>query len=191
MSTSAAPDGTSGADSRDPRVVRRTRWWVSAVTFVLGIGVGVVATGLLTSGVEPLPANQGGAGPAPTTGPGAAGNGGLGVQAQINDACLRVINDAQDTYGIINGVGQAAADLDFAQLDVVVRRLQPLQPRLESNLAACNVTTRLADGEVAPSASQAPSTAPATPPVTATAGATGSPTGPATVPPTSAVPTTG
>ncbi|WP_324277669.1 hypothetical protein [Blastococcus brunescens] len=58
----------------------------------------------------------------------------------MNGACLGAFNAAEDAYGTMDELGQAAAALDAAQLDELVRRLQPLQRQLEADLAACRVT---------------------------------------------------
>ena len=59
-------------------------------------------------------------------------------------------------YRAVDDLGEAAGELDAARLDEVVRRLQPLQDRLEENVAGCEVVTRLSDGSAATSTSSAP-----------------------------------
>jgi hypothetical protein len=46
----------------------------------------------------------------------------------------------------VDELDQAAADLDTSLLDDVIRRLQPLLPRLRGNLQDCQVVTHLPDG---------------------------------------------
>jgi hypothetical protein len=79
------------------------------------------------------------------------------TEARVNAACLRVINEAQDVYRIISGLGEAANDVDLQRLDDIVRRLQPIEPRLARDLQECRVDTQLAGD---------PSAAPSTPPPT-------------------------
>jgi hypothetical protein len=67
---------------------------------------------------------------------------------QVNQACLRSINAAQDVYQQLDALAQAAQNLDAARLDEVIRNLQPLEQRLRDSLPACQVTTRLPDGSV-------------------------------------------
>lgn len=112
---------------------------VVAVVFLLGLTLGAVAVGLLGDSAPPPTAIQADAGPEgrgliaadldPEAGP-----------FQVNGACLGAFNAAQDAYATIDDLGQAASALDAAQLDEVVRRLQPLQQQLEDDLAACRVT---------------------------------------------------
>jgi hypothetical protein len=58
----------------------------------------------------------------------------------VNAACLRAINAAQDIADSVDDLGAAAAALDAARLDEVVRRLQPLQQRLQESSADCEVS---------------------------------------------------
>ena len=83
-----------------------------------------------------------------TPGPSPAGSGGATGEVTVNAACVRAVNDAQDTYAAINDLADAASSLNAARLDEIVRRLQPLQRRLEADLRACRVATRLPDGSV-------------------------------------------
>lgn len=114
----------------------RWPWWVAAITFVVGLVVGVIAVGLLSSGKPDFPTVAGSpdtrTSPFPTT---------AGASAEVNASCLEVINEAQELYNILNGVGEAAADVDLQRLDDIVRQLQPIQPRLQRDLQNCNVNT--------------------------------------------------
>ena len=130
--------GPQGAAS-PTRAGGRWPWWVAAITFVVGLVVGVIAVGLLSSGKPDFPTAAGSAGspdtrtsPFPTT---------AGASAEVNASCLQVINEAQELYNILNGVGEAAADVDLQRLDDIVRQLQPIQPRLQRDLQNCNVNT--------------------------------------------------
>jgi hypothetical protein len=111
---------------------------VMAAVFVLGLTFGAVAVGLLSGSTPP---------PVAATSDGAAGGGvtvgpfpRTGGEFRVNAACLGAVNAAQDAYSAIDELSEAAAALDAARLDEVVRRLQPLQPQLEEDLGACEVT---------------------------------------------------
>lgn len=123
--------------------VSRVRWWVAGLTFVAGVVVGVVIAGLLigttpefgastpgSASTQPSEDQQRVDGTVPVT-----------AQARVNAACLRVINEAQDVYRILTDVDEAASDVDFQRLDDIVRRLQPVQARLERDLQECRVDT--------------------------------------------------
>jgi hypothetical protein len=47
-------------------------------------------------------------------------------------------------HRILSEVDEAARDVDFQQLDDIVRRLQPVQARLERDLQECRVDTSVA-----------------------------------------------
>lgn len=128
-------------DDRAPRSRRRDVWWtgwLAAGTFVLGLVAGVLLLALL--GTEPAAptAREAAAGPGPV-GPGTASAEETG-RVEVNAACLRAINAAQDIAAAVEDLGTAAAVLDAAQLDEVIRRLQPLQDRLQENTADCEAT---------------------------------------------------
>jgi len=120
---------------------------VSAITFVGGVVVGVIAVGLLSAGTPSFGTGAPGGGAASTSGLG-PGPGGVPVvaQAQVNAACLSVINEAQDTYLVLTDVSEAAADVDLQQLDDIVRRLQPIEARLSQDLPNCEVDTSVQTG---------------------------------------------
>lgn len=137
--TPAAPDA---GGSRGPR------WWVVAITFVGGVLVGVLGVSLLVATTPDFGAAAGSPGAAGDPGvPTPSGRASVPVvaEARVNAACLRVINQAQDVYRIISGLDEAAKDVDLQRLDDIVRRLQPIEPRLARDLQACRVTTRLED----------------------------------------------
>lgn len=157
----------------DP-VPRRSRWWVAGIAFVAGVVVGVLAVGLLSSGNpdfssvgrQPTPSSS-----APS--PGASGTVAVTGQAEVNAACLRVINAAQDVYTILAEVDDAASATDLQQLDDIVRRLEPIQPRLEQGLRDCRVQTGVAGGVgSASSPGQPPATSPGTRVPSPTSGST-------------------
>ncbi|MFL6026285.1 MAG: hypothetical protein ACJ72K_05075 [Friedmanniella sp.] len=68
------------------------------------------------------------------------------AEAQVNAACLAVINEAQDMYVVLTGLGQAVTDVDLQQLDDIVRRLQPIEARLGGDLQECKVDTGVVTG---------------------------------------------
>jgi hypothetical protein len=140
-STEGAPHGGARAGTPPARWSPATGFrtgLVLAVVLVLGFTLGAVAVGLL--GDTPPPMTDGRADVE-------AGNDGLVLgdldpdagPYQVNEACLGAVNALQDAYATVDDLGQAAAALDAAQLDEVVRRLQPLQRQLETDIAACEV----------------------------------------------------
>jgi hypothetical protein len=139
---------------------RRLRWWVAGITLVVGFVFGVLAVGLLSAGTPEFGA-EGGAGPgnaqttfAPTPG----GTMPVVAEARVNAACLSVINEAQDMYTVLTGLGQAVKDVDLQQLDDIVRRLQPIEARLGQDLQKCEVQT-----DVVTNPTGTPSPQPSTP----------------------------
>ncbi|MGI3786353.1 MAG: hypothetical protein ACRYG2_36885 [Janthinobacterium lividum] len=84
----------------------------------------------------------------------------MAARAQVNAACLRVINDAQDVYQRLQGVGAATA-VDLQRLDDVVRQLQPSEARLQTDLPACEVDTSVEEpGSSSPDPRPVPSPSP-------------------------------
>jgi hypothetical protein len=118
-------------------------------TFVLGVLAGALLVGLLGQDPPTAPVGQGA--PPTETAPGSRPPSTADPTdgTQVNAACLRAINAAQDIAAAVDDVGAAAAALDAARLDEVVRRLQPLQQRLEENTADCQVA-QPATGEPEP-----------------------------------------
>lgn len=133
---------------------------------VVGLFVGGIVVGLLSSGSSTSQAGSptGGGAPSVSGSPRASVSPSSGATAQINvnDACLRAINAAQDAYAALNDVGDAARQLNATRLDEIVRRLQPLQSRLRNDVQACRVVTRLPDGSTltSPPPAIAPSPSP-------------------------------
>lgn len=144
-SSSAMNDDLVGP--RPPGRFGRSRWWLLVAVFVGGVVVGVLTVGLLNATTPEFLA-QGPGGAAPTSAAGPAGSESVPVtaEARVNAACLRVINEAQDVYTILTGVDDAVTDVDLQQLDDIVRQLQPLEPRLQQDLQACRVDTRIGTG---------------------------------------------
>jgi hypothetical protein len=50
-----------------------------------------------------------------------------------------VINGAQDVTTTLSEVGPAIRDVNLQQLDDIVRRLQPIQTRLQNDLQDCQI----------------------------------------------------
>ena len=65
------------------------------------------------------------------------------ASAQVNAACLRVINEAQDVATTLSEVGPAITAVNLQQLDDVVRRLQSIQRRLDDDLRNCKVEAQV------------------------------------------------
>lgn len=146
VSSGENPDDSSQEPQAGTPAERdRSPWWLAAVTFVVGLVVGIVTVGLLNAGTpdfvtanEPE-ATDAATSPAPTSAS-------AGVQAQVNAACLRVINEAQDTNTVLADVLQATKDVDLRKLDEIVRQLQAIQPRAARDLKACRVDTGVTGG---------------------------------------------
>ncbi|GAA3605669.1 hypothetical protein [Microlunatus ginsengisoli] len=174
-SDAAGPDDDQpAAEVAESSTESASRWWVAAVTFVAGVVTGVLAVGLLSWGkpdfvtaVENVP-STGTTARVPT---GIETTGVTGT-VEVNVACLRVINEAQDIYTILTGADQAVQDVDLQQLDDIVRRLQPIEPRLERDLVDCrvagNVDTGASGAAPSPVIPTAGSAGPATPTATST-----------------------
>jgi hypothetical protein len=161
MTSSRDPGATSHPPPPDASK-SRPRWWLGVIVFAGGLIVGVLTIALLFSTTPDFgAAEQPGQGPDAT--PSNVASVPVVAEARVNAACLRVINQAQDVYRIISGVDDAAADVDLQRLDDIVRRLQPLEPRLERDLQACRVDTRVADDPSAPPDSPVPTVPQPTP----------------------------
>ncbi|HEY5149448.1 MAG TPA: hypothetical protein VIJ23_06445 [Mycobacterium sp.] len=119
-------------------------WWLATGTLVIGLFLGALIVGLLSTGSTTPPGSPGAAAlgpPVVTASTGTAPAGSSDMNITVNDACLRAVNAAQDAYTALTDIGGAAKQLNAAQLDEIVRRLQPLQKSLQANLTACRVTT--------------------------------------------------
>jgi hypothetical protein len=127
----AGTDLKQRADYSGRRIQRPSRWWIAALTFIVGVVVGVLTVGLLDIGRPDVLSAQTSAPPSVP----------VAASAQVNAACLRVINDAQDVSIILSEVAPAASAVNLQQLDDIVRRLQSIQPRLERDLSDCRVET--------------------------------------------------
>lgn len=155
-------DGLGDGSTRSvaPVQTRRLRWWVAGITFVAGFVFGIIAVGLLSLGTPDFGTQAGpGAGTAsPTLGPSPGGTVPVVAEARVNAACLAVINEAQDVYNVLSGLGQAVKDVDLQQLDDIVRRLQPIEARLGQDLQRCEVDTGIVTNPTTTAASPEPGT---------------------------------
>jgi hypothetical protein len=127
-----------------PAQTRRLRWWIAGITLVVGFVFGVIAVGLLSLGTPDFGTEgRPGAGSTapPTVAPTPGSTNPVVAEARVNAACLSVINEAQDMYTVLTGLGQAVKDVDLQQLDDIVRRLQPIEARLGQDLQKCEVNT--------------------------------------------------
>jgi hypothetical protein len=137
----AGTDSKHQADDATMPPQRRSRWWIAVLTFVAGVAVGVLIVGFLTrSTPDPSAAPS-----APPTSPSPAGSQSVpaAASAQVNAACLRVINEAQDVATIVSEVGPAITAVNLQQLDDIVRRLQSVQARLDDDLRDCKVDAQV------------------------------------------------
>jgi hypothetical protein len=137
----AGTDSKHQADDATMPPQRRSRWWIAVLTFVAGVAVGVLIVGFLTRSTPDFS----GAPSAPPTSPSPAGSQGVpaAASAQVNAACLRVINEAQDVATILSEVGPAITAVNLQQLDDIVRRLQSIQARLDDDLRDCKVEAQV------------------------------------------------
>ena len=128
----------------------RSHWWVPALAFLGGLVVGIVVVALLNLSTPDFGAGygRGGAGSSETARPTAPAEVPVAARAEVNEACLRVINEAQDVYVIVSGISQVDTDVDLQLLDDLVRQLQPIEPRLARDLADCRVDTELGGPDV-------------------------------------------
>ena len=142
-----------------PSAARRERarkWLAAAAIFAAGALTVGLPVGLLSGGSPPR------RGPEPSaaaTGPSASGAAG---QVTVNTSCIEAIHDAQTVRAQLNKLGQAAQQLNFGQLDQVVRKLEPIQNRLSADSRACRIVTQLPGGSQVTSRPAVPAT-PASP----------------------------
>ena len=173
----AATDPAAPDDPR-ARPPRTSGLWWKILLFAGGVLVGVLGVGLLNATTPDFAAAAGAASTGTSGQPG--GSVSAGVEARVNAACLGVINEAQDVYAVLGDLGQAVDDVDLTALDDIVRRLQPIEPRLGRDLTGCRVDTTVTSGGTSPA-----------PSASSTTGTTSAPTtGPTAAGPTSTVPST-
>ena len=142
--------GSSGASGATRPIL--PRWWVALALMGVGLVAGVLLVGLLDTGrpdFATAAAEQGASSGATSTSQ--PGDIPIAAEARVNAACLRVINEAQAVTGVLTGVPGATQDVDLQRLDDIVRRLQPLQPRLAQDLRDCRVSAGTSGQSVGPS----------------------------------------
>lgn len=137
----ASTDSQRPFDDEAVRPKRRSRWWIAALTFVAGVVIGVLIVGFLDSSTSDFSAAQ--SAPSTSPSPAAGQSEPAAASAQVNAACLRVINHAQDVATILSEVGPAITAVNLQQLDDIVRRLQSIQTRLEVDLRDCKVNAEV------------------------------------------------
>ena len=146
----ASTDSQRPFDDGAVRPKRRSRWWIAALTFVAGVAIGVLIVGFLNRSTSDFSAAQ--SAPSTSPSPVVGQSEPAAASAQVNAACLRVINHAQDISTILSEVGPAVTAVNLQQLDDIVRRLQSIQARLDDDLRGCKV-----EGQVNRTPTAAPS----------------------------------
>lgn len=166
----------------------RVPWWTAVLIGMGGVLVGVLLVGILSVTNPAFVQERDEAVASAGTQPSGQGTIEVQAQAQVNAACLSVINSAQDVYSILSDTEEAVTEVDLRRLDDMVRRLDPIQQRLETDLPACEITTS-AGSSPGPSTGPSPqATGDASQPAAGTPGAEPSPK-PATKTPTPAATT--
>ncbi|MBA8794076.1 hypothetical protein FHX74_001681 [Friedmanniella endophytica] len=163
-------DGTPPTVGQSLRA-RRPAPWLAVLIFAAGLLVGVLTVGLLDAGTPDFATRTSNTSTLPGRSTPTPVANGAAAQAQVNAACLAVINDAQDVYAALGDLGPALDQNDLTTLDDIVRRLQPVEPRLATDLADCRVRTDVNAGPSAPGspvATSEPSTSQPTPSPTPT-----------------------
>jgi hypothetical protein len=152
-------DPSPAADLAPP-ARRRRPWWLLVAIFVGGVVIGVLLVGVLSAGTPDfVTANREAAASAS---PSPSSSVEVAAEARVNAACLRVINDAQDVYSALAELDEALNDVDLGALDDIVRRLQPVEPRLARDLQDCEVIVEAAGSDATPGPSN-PSSSPLVP----------------------------
>jgi hypothetical protein len=145
----ATPDQTAEneppATARPPRgsegPLRRTTWLLPALTFVVGVVLGAVVVGAITSGdssgtaadSSTRGADRGTAGAGPAPSPTTSGDLTVTVPAE----CTALAGDARDAANLLEQAATAARDLDAGALADVARRMQDARDRLTAQADAC------------------------------------------------------
>jgi hypothetical protein len=150
-------DSATGPPDASRWQQRALRWWAAGLAFVVGLVAGAVLVGLLSDGATVPPGTTvdaaptgGGAEPAEPDGAEESSSGAPGGatgEVRVNASCLRTINAAQDVFEAVEDLGEALAGFNAGLLDEIVRELQPLQQRLQTNLEGCDVAADLPDLE--------------------------------------------
>ena len=137
----AGTDSKYPADDVTMPPQRRSRWWIAVLTFVAGVAIGILIVGFLDMSTSDFSAAQ--SAPSTSPSPVVGQSEPAAASAQVNAACLRVINHAQDIATILSEVGPAITAVNVQQLDDIVRRLQSIQTRLDVDLRDCKVNTEV------------------------------------------------
>lgn len=144
------PDPVSGASAvpgaAAAKPARAVVWPIVTVgALLLGLLVGYNAPGrdpvVETAPEQPFSAS-------PSSSPRkTSGDATVAARAEVNAACLRALNDAQNVYVVLSGLDTAVTDVDLSRLDQMVRDLQPLQKLLQRDLSECEIDAAVARGE--------------------------------------------
>ena len=130
-----------GSPERPDLGKARVPWWAAALIGMGGLLVGVLLVGVLSVTNPSFVQEKEAAGADPAVKPSSQSTIEVEAQAQVNSACLRVINEAQDVFSILSDANQAVTEVDLKRLDDMVRRLDPIQQRLEQDLIDCEIKT--------------------------------------------------
>lgn len=133
--------GAEAAGERPDLGKARVPWWAAVLIGMGGLLVGVLLVGVLSVTNPAFVQERDEAVASAANQPSGEGSIEVEAQAQVNAACLRVINSAQDVYSILSDTEEAVTDVDLRRLDDMVRRLDPIQQRLETDLVACEIKT--------------------------------------------------
>jgi hypothetical protein len=149
------PKPPAAAAPSPARRGRARKWLAAAAIFAAGALTVGLPVGLLSGGSPTGP------GPEPSAAPGPGASGAAG-QVTVNTSCIQAIRDAQTVRAQLNKLGRAAQQLNFGQLDQVIRKLEPIQNRLDADSRACRIVTQLPGGSQVTSRPALPAT-PASP----------------------------
>lgn len=162
--------GKSGQPGQAGRSARSTsRWLIPAVTFLVGLGIGMWILGAVRSSSGSIssetPTVTTTVTSTPTGFAGTAGTGGTAVAtARVPAECLQVDDDARRLANLSNQALAAARDLDASRLSDIVRQIGEAQSTLSAHADTCRAarTTVTTAPPLSPSAtsSTAASTAP-------------------------------
>lgn len=153
------PSDTQGRRTPSPGPRRIGRYYRGFLALLVALVVGAVVGGGLVavfSGSDqvavPPPATSAPAGSSPSpspTVPGASPSSGANVQ--LSAACVRAVNDAQNAYTALSGLGAAVEKLDLTKVDDIVRQVQVVQRSLKVDLPACHAGIQLPSGSTSTS----------------------------------------
>ena len=132
-------DPTSG-DGRAPgrSVATRLSVLVPAATFVVGLVLGAVGTGIARD-VDDVPGSPTPAEPAET--PTATSTPRPDGSITIPDACLQMADTAEQVSGLLRAAAEAAGALEAAQLSGIVRQMGETEAVLQAQSQECRAGT--------------------------------------------------